>query len=267
MGAYEDFCNSERIKKAVDSEVKERRTGKASRERNVADMLAFAEAEKAFKDGKGSLDKYVSEYEIEMAASRKLWDKYFMEKAEQLRAARKNGLPKLTPEMERAHGGALYHAILDEQASRIIDEELKNNPPDLSQHKWFQRKVDNYLDNLHFDAAVEKKIASMEQKDMQECMNAHRPFFRDEKQNILKDYIAKMDMNDRVADPKMRDTLTEIRLDTYEAQARIETMKKEGQEAPHINVVFAQVRQERKADTAAKTANVITAAVAAKRTR
>lgn len=269
MGAYEEFLNSDRMKQAVAREVENRKRDKGAFDKGVSDLAAIAEAKKKFEKGEGRPDLGLYEEYIEDSLGRKLEDEYFNAKAAQLVAARKDGMPELTPEQERGLGGAFYHKIVDAQASKMIDEEMKNNPKDFSEHKWFDRKVEHYLTKMHLDDIVEKKAAEMTPFEKKRYIVDN--FLCIDKKRGLERAVADQDENVRLADPKMRDKMIEMRLDSYEAQARITAMKKEGKTAPHIDDVYAVVRQERKSAEAktagTKTAAVVASAVAAKRTR
>lgn len=92
------------------------------------------------------------------------------------------------------------------------------------------------------------------------------PGFDLEPQKWIERFIYKQDVEAYLADPKMRDQMVEMRLDTYKAQDRINTLRKEGKRAPHIEVAYEEVRRERKAEQATTT-KAVSAVLASKRTR
>ena len=268
MGLYEEFYHSEQVDKALDA-------NKKLKKEMYTDMAVEAEAAKRFEHNKMRFERLkpnsALNREVKRFVEEALVTDYFKEKASQLRNARAEA-PEITPEMERRLGSEVFQHIVDERRVKEVSEELKNNPPSFSQEAWFQRKADNRHMEMCAKYFAEKKLSRMKPEEKKEAlagaleMADMSPGFEFNPQKWIERFIYKQDVEAYLADPKMRDQMVEMRLDTYKAQDRINALKKEGKPAPHIEEAYQQVRRERKAEQE-KTTNVVSAVLASKRTR
>lgn len=270
MGLYEDFYNSDQVEKALNA-------NKKRRQEMYTDMAIEAEAAKRFEHNKMRFERLkpnsALNREVKRFVEEALVTDYFNEKASQLRNAR-TGTQEIPLEMERRLGSEVLQHVVNERLTKEVSEELKNNPPSFSQESWFQRKVgDRHMEMCakHF---AEKKLSRMKPEEKKEAlagaldMAEMAPGFEFNPQKWIERFIYKQDIEAYLADPKMREQMVEMRLDTYKAQERNDALRKEGgKKVPHITETYAQVRRERKAAEQAGMTNVVSAVVAAKRTR